>query len=379
MTTIQPESKRVASSGSTETLQKSLMNAGGLLLAIVLSGSWVFWSRQKVEHQSNLQAPISEPTRPSSDFSLPAVIEESEPEPAIVIPPEPAPEPRAMTGPDPIAIAEASAELDRSLELLNARTVQESLLIEDQARLAFDEMATTRQAKDRLQESEDLADQLQAEAARVQALESTHDKLFRELEAIESSPPPREALNQHQNPVARSITGEEFHFEIRGNRITYVDLDGLLELVEPDARKRIRISGSSSTLRPITGTVGPIGSFELQYEVGSTGLGLSADPFGPISLTSSYGLRGFEVVPINRLRGVTLDQAFHPTSEFGRILRTLNPGRSAITLWVYPDGFALFRTLRDQLHQLGFVVAARPLPAGMAIRGGPNGSRSAGQ
>ena len=48
-------------------------------------------------------------------------------------------------------------------------------------------------------------------------------------------------------------------------------------------------------------------------------------------------------------------------------------------MWVYPDGFALYRKLRDDLHERGYTVSARPLPEGMAIRGSPAGSVSAGQ
>jgi hypothetical protein len=48
-------------------------------------------------------------------------------------------------------------------------------------------------------------------------------------------------------------------------------------------------------------------------------------------------------------------------------------------MWIYPDGFELFRKLRDDLHARGFMVAARPLPDGMSIRASPAGSQSAGQ
>ena len=50
-----------------------------------------------------------------------------------------------------------------------------------------------------------------------------------------------------------------------------------------------------------------------------------------------------------------------------------------MTLWVYPDSFTLFRKLREDLQARGYLVAARPLPDGMAIRGSPAGSLSAGQ
>ncbi len=48
-------------------------------------------------------------------------------------------------------------------------------------------------------------------------------------------------------------------------------------------------------------------------------------------------------------------------------------------MWIYPDGFPLYRKLMESLHARVFLVAARPLPEGTAIRGIPSGSASAAQ
>ena len=93
----------------------------------------------------------------------------------------------------------------------------------------------------------------------------------------------------------------------------------------------------------------------------------------------SYELRGWEVIPTFDVRGETYDAARRPVSEFSRAISRLNPDHSTVTMWIYPDGFALYRRLRDDLHARGFTVAARPLPDNMTIRGSPSGSLSAGQ
>src|SRR5690606_34107501 len=121
--------------------------------------------------------------------------------------------------------------------------------------------------------------------------------------------------------------------------------------------------------RPVRGTVGPVGSFSLSYEVGPTGIGLVSDLIGPAGVSASYGMQGFEVVPARHQRGEPFELALAPVSEFGRVIRRLDPSRTTITLWVYPDGFPMYRRLRDALHGSGFTVAARPLPEGMPIRG----------
>ena len=90
-----------------------------------------------------------------------------------------------------------------------------------------------------------------------------------------------------------------------------------------------------------------------------------------------YDLRAWELVPEFESRGETYEATKNPISEFTRAVNRINPDRGTITLWVYPDSFTLYRRLRDELVARGFSVAARPLPAGMTIRGSPMGTQSA--
>jgi hypothetical protein len=84
-------------------------------------------------------------------------------------------------------------------------------------------------------------------------------------------------------------------------------------------------------------------------------------------------------VPETPDRGETLEETRARTSNYARAISRLNPGHDTVTMWIYPDGFALYRRLRDDLHARGFLVAARPLPEGTSIKGSPVGSVSAGQ
>ena len=97
------------------------------------------------------------------------------------------------------------------------------------------------------------------------------------------------------------------------------------------------------------------------------------------SLNTSYELNSWEIVPTQNLRGESYEQAISPASDFAQATGRLNPQRDAITMWIYPDGFELYRVLRDILHQRGFLISARPLPEDMLIRGSPSGSISAAQ
>ena len=176
------------------------------------------------------------------------------------------------------------------------------------------------------------------------------------------------------NPVARPAEGDEFHFELRRDRVSFIDLERLLELVKADAKLRIRLADGPRT---IASQVGPVGAFSLRYEMGREPA-LSVDDLLERGRVS-YGLRGWEIVPEFEGRGDTFEASRSPVSDFSRAIGRLSPARSTITMWVYPDSFALFRKLRDDLHARGFMVAARPLPEAMTIRGSPAGSLSASQ
>ncbi len=206
---------------------------------------------------------------------------------------------------------------------------------------------------------------------RAGALRADRDRLQEEIASLARAPRPKGKALIDKSPVARPADGEEFHFEVRRGRIAPIDLERLLTQVKLDARLQLRRSeGLAATIR---GRVGPVGAFAMQYE-----LGRSSDD--PLNLHSgSFGLQAWEIVPEQELRGESLDDALAPASDFTRSINRLNPQRSTVTMWVYPDGFALYRKVREVLHARGFQVAARPMPESLPIRGSPSGTVSAGQ
>lgn len=210
--------------------------------------------------------------------------------------------------------------------------------------------------------------ELKASQAKLDALEKRQAQIQDNLKKITTAPkPPREALSGF-SPVAKPAKGVEYHFEVADGRIAYIDLEKLLEAVKQDVQVRVRLSGSP---RGIRSEVGPVGDFRLAYEIGVT-----VDPLGG---SSSFGLKGWEIIPAVVQHGETAEQIVQPLSKFQRVIKTLSPTQATITLWVYPSGFETFRQVRDLLHAQGFMVAARPLPEGIPVRGSPGGSLSAGQ
>ncbi len=205
-------------------------------------------------------------------------------------------------------------------------------------------------------------------------LKSQRDKLEGEVAAISSAPRPKGETLSAKSAVARPTRGKEYHFEIRHDRVTVIDLERMLELIKVDARMKMRMGNGRNGV--IASTVGPVGAFSLRYEL-QRAMGSLEDLIDPRAGT--YDLGAWELVAERENRGETYEVAHQQTSEYGRAVRRLSPSSTTITMWVYPDGFKLYRKLRDELHAQGFLVAARPMPEPMTIRGSPSGSLSAGQ
>ncbi len=296
----------------------------------------------------------------------------------VVIAPSPPP---AAPAPDPeppkvdreaVAKAEAlrdAASRDKARAEARAKTASEQLSV-----AATQAAADARGSKTLAFRVRDPSARISHAGARLTTVKTERDKLKAEVGTLAALPRPKAKVLSNKNPVAKPSDGNESHFEVRHNRVAYIDLDRLMTHVKADAQLRIRLSDGA---RLVDAKVGPVGAFSLQYVLGRSGLTGLGDLVERRGV--SYDLRGWEVVPEFEGRGEAYEQTRHAVSEYARAISRLNPSKATVTLWVYPDGFALYRRLREDLQARGFMVAARPLPDGMAIRGSPSGSLSAGQ
>jgi hypothetical protein len=205
-------------------------------------------------------------------------------------------------------------------------------------------------------------------------LRGERDKLEKELTTLRNLPRPKSATILSKSPVARPASTEEYHFELRHERVTFINLEQLMNLCKSDAQVRIRMSDRPTE---ITSKVGPVGAFSLAYELVKAPPGSVEELIQRKSVR--FDLRAWELLPESENRGETYDGTRNPISEFARAVNRMSPSRSTVTLWVYPDSFALYRRLREDLVEHGFSVAGRPLPEGMTIRGSPLGTQSAAQ
>jgi hypothetical protein len=202
--------------------------------------------------------------------------------------------------------------------------------------------------------------------------------LKEQLARLEKLPPQKHEL-RFKTPVSRPVDAEEFFFECRQGRVTFIDMRALLERARADIEEKGKLLQSRWQA---TGEVGPVGAFRLRFTL-ERERGL-AEAFAPgagpeKSGAFRYGLSEWVVDPAFSDRGENRDSALKPGSGFRQIVDRLDPAQGVATFWVYPDSFALFRDLRDYLYQRDLVVAGRPLPDTAPIAFSRHGTLSRAQ
>ena len=203
-------------------------------------------------------------------------------------------------------------------------------------------------------------------------------KLTADIEALQKLPPLKKIL-RYKTPVSRPVHAEELLFECRAGHVTFVDIAALLAEVRQGLQDKAQLL---RTQWQVDGVAGPVGPFRLRYVIErERGMldNLAAVGSPAESGNFSYGLSEWAVEPIAAERGETASVALAKGSEFRQIVDYIDPQQTVVTFWVYPDSFALYRQLRDYLHEHDVEVAGRPLPEGMSISSSRRGTVSRGQ
>jgi len=206
-------------------------------------------------------------------------------------------------------------------------------------------------------------------------LEKRSQLLANELRDLEKLPPLKKTL-RYRTPVSRPVHSEELHFECQDGRVCFIDLQAFLIEIRRGLDDKAELL---KTRWEVDGTAGPVGAYRLRYTL-ERERGLldgGGQPGGGGSFR--YNLAGWVVEPIVPIRGETATVALAPGGEFRRLIDAIDPDQTVVTMWVYPDSFALYRQLRDFLHERNIEVAGRPLPPGVPIASSRRGSASRGQ
>ncbi|MBA2116448.1 hypothetical protein [Bremerella alba] len=292
----------------------------------------------------------------------------------------PAPEPEPPKLP-PKPKGPTLAELNSMAQDV-ASIQQEIVDVQQQAKLAFEErnqlqLFLTSAENSLNQKQQELSSTKQQEVAEQRELLQTTsqlEELYDQIESLRDYRPEVKELAHYPTPLAKTVFGQEEHFRLRHGRISYVPMERLVEAMKNDARSHIdraRRDGKA------VARVGPMNGYVMQYTLASRSYEMETS-LGTAT-RGGVELQNFTLEPESEEIGFTVDEALQPGSRFRDIVASLDPGRTTITIWTYPDSYADFRKVRDDLYEIGFTTAARPLPKDYPIGGSPQGSRSSSQ
>jgi hypothetical protein len=279
--------------------------------------------------------------------------------------------------PDEVARAEAAAaSIEVSISELDARISRQNLeaALREQERNKVQLLVTV--AEQRLAEHRDAlsaGDQAKYDLAR-ELTESRGElaKLSAVQTAITRQPP--QVLEHLPTPMAKTVFGTEIHFRLLAGRLAYVPWDEMIAQLKAEAPRHVDKLRDSPRVELSLPVVAGFGvryilrraEVQMQTRVG-------------VATQSRVELEKLYFIDAEPNLGEPLAQALTPGSDFQSRLGDLKPANTTVTIWVYPDSFDDFRTLKAELFKLGYLTAGRPLPEGHPIGGSPDGTRSSAE
>ena len=185
-------------------------------------------------------------------------------------------------------------------------------------------------------------------------------------QAEKTAAPETIKIESYPTPLSKTVDSKEAHFQLIGGRLTFVPFEALVDKLQDAMREHSRRFDEQPEL---TDTIGPVGGFRMRYSIERFDT-----PRGSILRVAQI-----EFLPVSSQLGETIEMAMAQQSTLREKLKMMSPRQYTITVWTYPDSFAEFRELKKELYQLGYAVAARPLPMGLPIGASPNGSKSSAE
>lgn len=212
----------------------------------------------------------------------------------------------------------------------------------------------------------DLQSQLTQSTKELQQLE------FERITLEQSSP--GNVIPHLPTPMAKTVFGKELHFRLLEGRLTYLPWDETIAMLKDDFPKQAQKLADT-----------PRAEFSLPVVSGFAGIyiirryDIDVQTRVAVSRQIRIGLERFYFKQIEPNLGEPVAQALRPGSQFQSLLASPQFKGATVTLWVYPDSFEHYRTVKQELFKQGFLTAGRPLPANFPIGGSPEGTRSSAE
>jgi hypothetical protein len=210
------------------------------------------------------------------------------------------------------------------------------------------------------------------------SLEERIAELRTAMTEIEKQPPDKRTLRVH-HPLSRPVSSGELLFELRGGRVTFIDLQAFLDEVKAKLPQKLEVLRNQWETTDLTESVG---AFRMRYTIARerSALDRAAGGLPPTEARGfSCGLDNWELLPVLFERGETPAEALADGSRFRQIVDTTDADQVVLTFFVYADSFAVYGQLRDYLYDRGYMVAGRPLGLSRPIAGSRSGTASRGQ
>lgn len=238
----------------------------------------------------------------------------------------------------------------------------------------LDLLTTAKQAWEEAKLDQDaVSTELAARQTRYETLEAELEQLEGERQRIEGEPEPTVIVEHLPTPMAKTVFGDELHFRLKGNMLSVVPLERLIE----ETRNELQRNVQGSREGRLQSAVGPIRGYVARFEMDRAHEMLARG--GRVNMATRIEVVSMKIEPLEEPIGQPIANVLSGRSELDVELAGRNPANTTITVWVYPDSFAAFRQLKEHLYRKGFATAARPLTMDRQIGVSPNGSRSTAQ
>lgn len=211
-------------------------------------------------------------------------------------------------------------------------------------------------------------------AGQISEAQTRLTSLRRERKALDALDTGPMKLDHLPTPIAKTVFTNEIHFRLKNQRLAFVPLNELVDQMRNEWRVK---ADNLKFTHETTETVGPVEGFRMQYSLRLSKQVVQSE-FGTMQRETPEFV-GFVMLPSSDDLGTDLETALTPNSWFDLKLRRMDPQETTVTVWVYPDSYSEFSTLKRWLYERGFLTAGWPLPEGYPISGGPDGQRSSAQ
>jgi len=286
--------------------------------------------------------------------------------------------PEASPKPDLAAARDAAAAVENDIHQIDLKIKRQQLEVAYRRKERDKMLEVLTAVEQQFQQQRDTLSQEQqrrlAATRDLLAARAAMEDLKASRQALENSTATPNVIEHLPTPMAKTVFGTELHFRLLQGRVVPIPWDELVAKLKEDAPRNVWKLKDATT---ITETLGPIGGFRMKYTLRRVQQVVQVG--GNPAVQQRVELDRFVLVPVQDDLGEPLEQALREGSEFLEILKRADPDRTTVTVWVYPDSFNQFRTLKAELFRRGFLTAGRPMPEGHPIGGSPDGSRSASQ